>query len=734
MSALKKLFSSEKPLFQSEIPDQGQHATSLSHTSISPAPNYPDVRAPPIRDRNNQLFLGFEKHFEDLHEQLRPRPSTKRSKYIDQMSSPPRTKRHVDVLEAIFSRQKQHPVSTSIFPTTYNEDIAERNLTNGKQEHDGVSRYSQVISAIYQEDVADRNMVASSPPILVSPPPGEGPTRGYSQRYCMPKKVKESQKAPHSGSFEENAALRAIASDQDLRRLPSCLSNGKSSSGRRHRGDSGANGTIRSRKSAPTFSVQFVGEDEQIPAPVPPNSDGPGRAKKNIDTPVLSDRKSSRNSQARPAQSSEDSTTATKKVVAENKQPENSLPNKPSSRLLSPNTARRGSKRNVRDLSINTQLAAPGKKFAKVSKLPVVPVAAPPCRDLNASLDEIVNSPISLTSPINPSPRLSALEMMNLFKQAYTSSQTASSHPTFESLQDAIIREINSHDAFSHISPQSLSPISPVPSLTPGLNSDGKSTGRFSSRPMTALSRSKSLSSRDGSTISKRSSLHEMSGTPDSQGRELSFPAIKGLETKPDDTAARRRRHTYSQSGSGPRVRICEDNNTSPLPTRSTTGKRPKSSAAAGQLPDVYAVKDSSQQSSPNMLPQVPQGFLSRTVSLFLGSPDTLKQSQSQQSLRTLVNNDHLSRISSSDTSLFDDCDRKSSDTSSKRKPTVSTKSSRLHLFIPSRKPTRPKHIPIVISDTTTNNIITNSCAGNLKKNSNNSPGRRRMPFRIVSG
>ncbi|KAF3482249.1 uncharacterized protein GIQ15_05008 [Arthroderma uncinatum] len=737
MSALKKLFHPDRPLFQSEKADGEHHATShLPHTSISEAPIPPDVRPPQLRHRSIQPYLGFEKQFEDLHEQLRSRPSTKRSKYIDIMSSPSRTKRHVDVLEAIFFRQKQHYSPIILSPTdSYNEEVAERNITNSQQASAGTAtRYSQVISAIYQEDVADRNMVSSSPPILVSPPPGEGPTRGYSQKYNKPRRVKESQGIPCSKSFEENAALRAISSDQDLRRLPSCLSNGKSSSGRKPRADSGVNGSLRSRKSAPAFSVQFAGEDEQIPSPRV--NDGLGRTKNSADTPhVPSECRGSRKPQSKPTPSFKDTPTATKKVVPESQQAAKSPPSNPSGNLLSPNAARRGSKRNVRDLSINTQLAAPGRKFAKISRQPsIVAVAAPPCKDLNASLDEIVNSPISLTSPVNPSPRItgfSAVEMMNLFKQAYTSSQATSSHPTFESLQDAIIREINSHDAFSHISPQSASPISPVPSLTPGLSSDGRNSQKSSGRPMTAVSRSKSLSSRDGSIASKRNSVRELGGRPDSQGRELSFPAIKGLESKPEDTVARRRRHTYSQSAA--RVRISDANDIPPLPARSTTGKRPKTSAAAGQLPNVYFANGLNKQSSPNTRQQAPQGFLSKAVSIFMDAPDTLRQSHSEQSLRTLVNHEDISRTSP-EISLFDYYDEKL-DPNPKGKPVSSTKSSKLHLFIPSRKPARPKHIPIVISDTTTNNIIINSCAGN-QKNSNNSPlssRKRRMPFRIIS-
>lgn len=41
--------------------------------------------------------------------------------------------------------------------------------------------------------------------------------------------------------------------------------------------------------------------------------------------------------------------------------------------------------------------------------------------------------------------------MMDLFNKAYMSTQAVSPHPTYETLQDAIVREINSHEAFRRV-------------------------------------------------------------------------------------------------------------------------------------------------------------------------------------------------------------------------------------------------------------------------------------------
>ncbi|KAM5431709.1 hypothetical protein McanMca71_004943 [Microsporum canis] len=736
MSALRKLFSPDRALFQSEIADREQHTYPHSYEPISP-----DAQPTHSHNKSDQQFIGFEKQLEHLYEQLQSRPSQKRSRHIDRMSYHQRTKRHVDVLEAIFPKQNQYYASTAVSKSgSYNEDVAERNLASGYQRcGSGISRYSQVISAIYQEDVADRNMTHFSPPIVVSPPPGEDQSAGYNQRRAMAKKVKKIQDVSDPKSSDEEATLRNIASDQDIRRLPSCLSNGKSSGGRKLNTDSEQTGSLRFRKSAPALSVQFVGEDEQASATGSsagksrPQAKRVRRTRTQSGSSHVNRKPETKSSDLRPEH---ENLTEAKETAPESQNSENSSDpaNDKSSRLLSPNTARRGSRRNVHDLSINTKLAAPGKKFAKISKRPsVAAVAAPPCRAPNASLDEIVNSPISLTSPVNPSPRITgftAAEMLNLFKQAYAASQTSTSRPTFESLQDAIIREINSHDAFSHITPESLSPISPVPSLTPGLSSDGRHTERSSSRPATALSRCKSFSSfRDGSLSSKGYSLLEHHAKPEPPRRELSFPAIK----EHCDTATRKRRHTYSQSASAPRVRIAESDNIPHSLARCATGKRPKSSAAAGQLPNACQIKGPIKQPGSDMRQQASHGFFSKAVSILLDSSDTSKHSQSTQPLRNNIHSDSASRVSSPGLSIFDDEDEKPF-TTPRGKHNTPTKHSKLHLFIPSRKPARPKHIPIVISDVTTNNVPVNPPSGSTKKSSSSplSSGRRRMPFRII--
>lgn len=729
MSALRKLFSSERPIFHYDITDGGQN----SYSPLAQESDSPETRPSRLRHRSTPQYIGFEKQFEDLHEQLESRPPQRRS-CLGHMSSPRRTKRHVDVLEAIFSKQSLYhaPTVVPLTTTSYNEDIAERNLAGGGQEHGSCpSRYSHVISAIYQEDVADRNMVPFSPPILISPPPGEEQVAGNNQKRAVARRVKKSQRESDSSLCEETAALRTIASDQDIRRHPSCSSNrNELSSGKKLRADVDENNPLRSRKSAPNFSVHPAEDEEQNPneastarkkLPQARRTQGTSQAEQGCEQTI-----------ERPlSKSSNDDPKAAKESTSKPESQENSSSPEHSSsnRLLSPNSARRRVKRNVRDLSINTQLAAPGKKFAKISKKsPLRPVPVSPCREPSSTLDEIVNSPIALTSPINPSPRLTgftASEMLNLFKQAYASSQTNAARPTFESLQDAIIREINSHDAFSHLNPQSPSPVSPVPSLTPDLSTNGKQTEKYTTRPMTALSATRSVSSREGSVRSKRSFCCDHQSRPDSQGREISFPAIKELDPENSNSVALKRRHSCSQPAPSPRVRIFEPND-----CLHRGGRRQQVSVATGQVSDMYQTKDPIGHSSLHFRQQLSNGYISKAVSIF-DTPQTMKPSMSINGRDGV----HMGDISPPVVTIFSDVEEKPY-SGLRRKRSTTMKSSKLHLFIPCRKSSRPKHIPIVISNTTTNNVLYDPPSSGTKKSPisplSTSSGRKRMPFRII--
>ncbi|KAF7589773.1 hypothetical protein BBP40_003881 [Aspergillus hancockii] len=134
----------------------------------------------------------------------------------------------------------------------------------------------------------------------------------------------------------------------------------------------------------------------------------------------------------------------------------------------SPNSTRPKSK-NVRDLSIDTGLAARGKSTKKISHCAIQP-PTPSNFGIKQtpSIAEVMNSPLPAASPASPSPGFQSNqkieEIMDMFKQAYTPSPAISPHPTYETLQDAIIREINSHEAFQRVPvPEPGPPFTPSP-------------------------------------------------------------------------------------------------------------------------------------------------------------------------------------------------------------------------------------------------------------------------------
>jgi hypothetical protein len=129
---------------------------------------------------------------------------------------------------------------------------------------------------------------------------------------------------------------------------------------------------------------------------------------------------------------------------------------------------RSGSKKNILDLSINTELAARGrpKKIAHKAIQPPTPNNHNATK--NPSIAEIMKSPLPVATP-TPSPlpisNQKVAEIMDMFRKAYTSTQTLTPHPTFETLQDAIIREINSHEAFQRVPvAEQGAPFTPSPS------------------------------------------------------------------------------------------------------------------------------------------------------------------------------------------------------------------------------------------------------------------------------
>ena len=525
MAGLRKILHTERTSFQ---PTHVEDDDTLSSGGFSPTRTLsldcrsPNGTLPRLPHMDNQTFLGIERQFEEFHEQFQTRTSrslsAKRYKYIEAKAPLLRTKRHVDVLQAIFSAHRsQEP--TPLTPTSlYNEDIADRNMQARSS-----NPYTRIISAIYQEDVADRNIRVNGCNIL------NGAVSRYNMRLRKmrsrdgrPVPRSKSQVAGRSDLYAEtNTQLRCISSDQDLRDGPSM-------------GERKAHLTVdersctylRPRSSAPSLSTKSEdSHDKSLPEPPRPCEELDVHAKSEIRT--------------KSTATDEKSLPKKKKL-----QPANNPPGQSTNRLMAPKPAR-SSTRNIHNLSINTKLAAPRKNFVKVGPRPAELQVPTPKIAPSASLDEIVNSPVSVATSARGSPappsNYNVEEIMDLFKQAYQTTENINPHPTFESLQDAIVREINSHDAFRQI--HSDNSTLNAPGLSPDLPSDEYVVKREDYAVMSRSSSRRSLSKHRYRHT--KASPHSHRRNSDFQGRELSVAALKGMEN--EGIYAKRRRHTCAQ-------------------------------------------------------------------------------------------------------------------------------------------------------------------------------------------
>ncbi|KAJ5568232.1 hypothetical protein N7450_010718 [Penicillium hetheringtonii] len=444
MVALKKLFqqaesTQSQPSQDSESGDVNTNCSYFGATGsptrehlepnrLSTAPPSPGLPSPGYKTSRSidvsHHFDQIDKQFEDLHHHMGgERPLSSQSELPPSVPfsvGVPRSSnsRHIDLMDALYtSERNQAPSPTPISPPSspYNEDVAERNMTRFLriQYRKGFAS-SRILSALYQEDVADRNIAkyggqtrSTSALSSHSSPPAPGRRRGLSPMGSDGKRRDSRNLNLKKGSW---------MSDGDLRHRSTPDRSSGSSSRASH-----ASTLIRLQRSTPTLSpdeTDSTGDD--APAAV-----------QRLGVPLLTNK---------PPTTTVRSSSLTP-------------------RSLSPPPSGSSSRKNVRDLSINTQLASSGRQ--KISHRAIQPPTPSNYEMKRApSIAEVMNSPLPAPtpSPGQSSPRFKVSEMMDLFKQAYISTQAFSSHPTYESLQDAIVREINSHDAFKSV---------PVPAAGP---------------------------------------------------------------------------------------------------------------------------------------------------------------------------------------------------------------------------------------------------------------------------
>lgn len=437
MVGLRKLFPA-RPATQPGSTEDEQESNmrelytheSLGLGHLSPGPSSPGLPSPGFRVSRaldaSQHFEDIEKQFEDLHEQLASRPQTSQSyrpSTDKDLPDIPRPKvRHIDLMDALSSDRSPEPSPHALSSPTspYNEDIAERNMTRFlRLQYRAGFKSAGILPKFYQEDVADRNIAKY----------GVRPVSSFSLRSSptTPGRVRNMGK-----KLQKHTGKSNWTSDGDLRT--------RSEIDELARGSRRVN-QVRTQRSAPTLSA---GETNEPAIPSTQRLGVPSAHKQGNqwsstplpDSPTLP---APLNGSGSPIAQKPATITARKSSLT------------PGS-LSPPASTGSTSRKNVRDLSINTQLAAKGRpKIAHKAIQPPTPSTVELKRA--PSIAEVMNSPLPVPTPTTPtpSPRFKASEMMELFTKAYMSTRGMSTHPTYETLQDAIVREINSHEAFQHV-------------------------------------------------------------------------------------------------------------------------------------------------------------------------------------------------------------------------------------------------------------------------------------------
>ncbi|PLB51117.1 hypothetical protein P170DRAFT_509151 [Aspergillus steynii IBT 23096] len=448
MVALRRFFQAERGLSMDHS-ERESRASSLLQSD----PHSANVSQP--LDGQNR-FQQIEKQFEIMHDQLQTQPLSPHSHVPPSRGSTRPKERnpgHVDLLDALFSSHRYHIQSTTTLSpiTPYNEDIAERNMTRflqGQPRKKNV--YTRFLSALYQEDVAERNMTKSRRRSRSLSRTRDGQSRGQDNAGSHSRSRAGDSRGTELNSREITSPMSMNDADRHASSARERILSGKSS--------------LRHQKSAPNLSAERAGASQGAAGSNPgghlsvPPAHKQGDTWRNTPLP---------DSPTIPVAMRQD------KNMNENHPIYNryrgsgySRPSLHRGPLITP---RLGSKKNVRDLSINTELAALGRSAAKISHRAIQPPTPNTLEKQNPSIAEVMNSPLPAGTPTSISPlptsNQKVAEIMEMFRQAYSTSQAITPHPTFETLQDAIIREINSHEAFNRVPPPERGPpFTPSPS------------------------------------------------------------------------------------------------------------------------------------------------------------------------------------------------------------------------------------------------------------------------------
>ncbi|GIJ98108.1 hypothetical protein Aspvir_000222 [Aspergillus viridinutans] len=514
MAILKRLFQAEKS--SSADAADSDEARGPPTQAVNPLQRSISLNTSRQLDADEH-FQSIEKQFEELHDQMQTRPLSSRSHAPSSRASSRFTQhnpRHVDLLDALFSSHRyQMQIANALSPTTpFNEDIAERNMVRFLQGQPQTKKvYSRIISALYQEDVADRNIAknrtnkrtisrsASSRSQAASTSSGEV-TQPEVASQSLPRanggKITPLGSRPGSSSSSQPPSLRTHRSTPNMMAECTNVSGGQSAPN-----GGGYLDIPPAHKQGDQWSNTPLPDSPTLPVPMTQGRKmGPSEEKGTLEL-----------TRSSPSTRSNGSSTS----------------------------PRLNCKRNVRDLSINTELAARGKPTSRISHRAIQP-PTPSNYDIkqNPSIAEVMNSPLPLRTPtlIFPLPPSNQkAEVMGMFKQAFNSSAGAiSPHPTFETLQDAIVREINSHEAFRRVPVPEAGPL-----FTPSPSPDSFDRDEISATR--GLTRSFSTKEKQFSKLISRGSFKKHRRGSERKSISTTAPATL---LRRASASSRRRRHT----------------------------------------------------------------------------------------------------------------------------------------------------------------------------------------------
>ncbi|EEA24415.1 hypothetical protein TMatcc_007510 [Talaromyces marneffei ATCC 18224] len=468
MATFKKLFSAASPREEVQSVSSQQYANQYTNSPTrdprTPASPYTYPLQSQSKQDVNRHYEGIERQFEQLHETFYSRTlaSLRQFRYTKAGESSDQKNRYIDVVEALFSNHRYQMSSTrSMSPITpYNEDIADRNII--AQHFPQLNpQYSRPISGLYQEDVADRNISRSkSNPIYKGPRSSRLSVRSDDYEEKASSSRSKSQTRSHeprtsyppanlTKSPSRDVAVELPIPEKDQRRGQTLL---------------------RPQASAPDLSMVEIKTPDLASFPRPPTSgadtvvEEPSKEPEKM--PEKASPKSPRKLSGKALEKAIEKALAEEEAVTDNS---SVCSGRPSSDIemsdsrqpadAKSSTSSRTSKKNVRDLIINTDITAIKKPSIRIEHCAIQPPTPrnPVPIPQNASIDEIVHSPLLTVGPnhltAQPSPALDIDDLMKIFKQAYnnTTQKPNPPYPTFETLQEIIIREINSHDAFRKV-------------------------------------------------------------------------------------------------------------------------------------------------------------------------------------------------------------------------------------------------------------------------------------------